>query len=182
MKYATFFLVLLLVSCGVTNVIHDYDEQQDFSIYKTYNFFPEMQTGLNELDHKRLLRVTDSLLQAKGLVKSDSPDLYINFKTQSRKEASNTNIGVGVGGGSVGRGGGINIGVGGAIPIGGPVTFMEVTTDFVDVQRDELVWQAVAEKRFYPNNAPSVHEQFFQKVLEKSLTKYPPKKKSTTKK
>ncbi len=178
MKYMTFFMFLFLISCGMTNVIHDYDEQQDFLEYKTYNFFPEMQSGLNELDTKRLLKVADSLLLAKGLVKSNSPDLYVNFNTKTRKEASNTNVGVGLGGG----GGGLNIGLGGGIPIGGPVTFMEVTMDFVDAQKDELVWQAVAEKRFYPKQAPSARAVFFEKVLGKSLTKYPPKNKSAKKK
>ena len=173
MKYATFFLFLYLISCGTTNVIHDYDAQQDFSLYKTYNFFPEIQTGLNQLDDKRLLRVADSIFQVRGFVKSDTPDVYVNFQMRTRKEASNSNLGVGVGGSN----GGINIGLGGAIPIGGPITFMVVTTDLIDVKKDELVWQAVAEKRFYPNTIPNLHTVFFQEVLEKSLTKYPPKKK-----
>lgn len=173
MRHLSFLILLLfLVACGSTNVIYDYDEQQDFGYYKTYNFFPKMHTGLGELDHKRLLQLADSTLQTLGLTKSETPDLYVNFKTALSEQPSNNSLGIGVGTGRRG----INIGVGGAIPIGGPVTFMELVTDLVDVRRDELVWQAIAEKRFDSNNSPNAHKAFFQQVIARSFQKYPPSK------
>ncbi|WP_109851147.1 DUF4136 domain-containing protein [Aquimarina sp. AU58] len=174
MKHAgLFFFLVLLISCGVTHTIYDYDEQQDFSIYKTYAFYPEMSSGLNDLDQKRLLMVAETVMQSKGFTKSETPDIYMNFKTIINKAPSRNSIGVGVGSGS----GGVSIGVGGSIPIGGPETFLELTIDFVDVKKDELVWQAIAEKRFYPNASPDARTNFFQKIIEKSLVKYPPKHK-----
>ncbi len=168
----TLFLVILS-SCGSTYVAHDYDEQQDFLAYKTYAFFSEMDTGLSDFDQKRLLAVTDVALQAQGYVKSETPDIYIGFKTAIKEGPTRNSIGVGVGGGS----GGVNIGVGGAIPIGGPQTFLELTTDFVDAKKGQLVWQAIAEKRFFVNASPNARTHFFQKIIEKSLIKFPPKKK-----
>ncbi|AXT61589.1 DUF4136 domain-containing protein [Aquimarina sp. AD10] len=174
MKYAFYlFLMLLISSCGITSTVHDYDEQQNFSVYKTYNFFPKMDSGLNELDQKRLLSITEAAMQAKGFTKSETPDIYVNFSSIITKEASNNSIGVGVGS----NGGGVGIGIGGAIPIGGPRIFLELTTDFVDVKKDALVWQAVARKQFNPKDSPNAHTHFFQKVIEKSFVKYPPKKK-----
>lgn len=167
------FVLLLLVSCGGTYTIYDYDEQQDFSIYKTYAFYPEMSSELSDLDQKRLLAVTEVAMQSKGFTKSEIPDIYMNFKTIINKTPSRNSIGVGVGSGS----GGVSIGVGGSIPIGGPETFLELTIDFVDVKKDELVWQAIAERRFHPNASPDTRTNFFQKIIEKSLIKYPPKKK-----
>ena len=173
MKFTLFTIAaLFLCSCTTTTAVLDYDEQQDFSIYKSYNYFPEMKTELNELDQKRLVAVADSLMIAKGFTKLEHPDLYINFKTQSHFEASNSSIGVGVG-----SGGGVNIGLGGAIPLGGPQKFLKITTDFVDVNRDELVWQVITERRFPENGIPADRESFFEKVVSKSLTHYPPKKK-----
>lgn len=163
-------VLLLLASCGTTRVVHDYDEQQDFSVYKTFDFYPEMQSGLNELDQNRLLRVTEQTMVDRGFTKSDNPDIYINFKTTTFKEASQNSIGVGVGTG----GNGVGIGVGGSIPIGRPQIFLELTVDFVDVKKDALVWQAIANKRYNPNASPNTKTYFFQAVLEKSFSKYPP--------
>ncbi|MEW7289296.1 DUF4136 domain-containing protein [Aquimarina sp. 2304DJ70-9] len=168
----TLFLVILS-SCGSTYVAHDYDEQQDFLVYKTYAFFSEMDSGLSDFDQKRLLAATETALQAQGYTKSETPDIYIDFKTIVKEGSSRNSIGVGVGSG----GGGVNIGIGGAIPIGGPQTFLELTTDFVDAKKGQLIWQAIAEKRFYVNASPDGRSNFFQKIIEKSLAKFPPKKK-----
>ncbi|WP_271782397.1 DUF4136 domain-containing protein [Aquimarina algiphila] len=175
MRLIVFILFIIgLTSCGITNTSYDYDEQQDFLVYKTYAFYPEMNSGLSELDHKRLIQVTEKVMEVMGFVKSETPDIYINFKTTTVKAPSRNSIGVGLGGGG---GGGVNIGIGGSIPIGGPETYLELTTDFVDTKRDELVWQAIAEKRFNPNGSPNAHTDFFRRIIEKSLSKYPPKKK-----
>ncbi len=163
------FFLLIVTSCGSTYVVHDYDEQQDFDDYKTYGFFSEMDSGLTELDHKRLLAATEAAMQAIGFMKSETPDIYIDFKTIIKEGPSRNSIGVGLGSG----GGGVNIGVGGAIPIGGPQTYLEITTDFVDAKRGQLVWQAIAEKRFFLNASPDNRTSFFQKIIKKSLAKYP---------
>jgi hypothetical protein len=61
-------LSILLISCGVTVSI-DYDKEADFSKYKSYNFFPTIDSGLNELENKRIISISDSLLQQKGFIK-----------------------------------------------------------------------------------------------------------------
>ena len=172
-KVILLWLSLGLISCGSSYVNYDYDEQQDFSKYKTYAFYPEMNSGLNELDEKRLIRSTEAVLQSIGFTPSNTPDIYINFKTRLFEQASNNNIGVGIGGGNRG----IGVGVGGSIPIGGPQTFLGITTDFVDVGSNNLVWQAISEGRFNMNAKPENRENFFLKIMQKTFSKYPPKKK-----
>ncbi len=167
-------LIVLSTSCGTVNIVYDYDEQQDFASYQTYAFFPEMNSGLSDIDQKRLLSATEAAMKTKGLIKSETPDIYVNFETVFTKEASNSNLGVGLGGGG---GRGVNVGVGGNIPIGGPQTYLELTFDFVDVKKDALVWQAITRKRFYTNSSPEKRTLFFQRLVEKSLAKYPPQKK-----
>ncbi len=166
------FFALVFSSCGSTNVVLDYDEQQNFAVYKTYAFFSEMDSGLSSFDQKRLLAATEATLTAKGYIKSENPDIYIDFKTAVIQEPSSNNVGVGVGSG----GNGVNIGFGGAIPIGGPQSFLELTTDFVDARKGQLVFQAIAEKRFRINATPESRTEFFQKIVDKSLAKYPPAK------
>ncbi|HAV54465.1 MAG TPA: DUF4136 domain-containing protein, partial [Aequorivita sp.] len=69
---------IFLVSCGATVAV-DYDKQVDFSKYTSYNYFPTIDSGLSELDDNRIVQITDSLLQQRGFVKSETPQLFINF-------------------------------------------------------------------------------------------------------
>ncbi|RZS99118.1 DUF4136 domain-containing protein [Aquimarina brevivitae] len=164
------FLTVLFVSCGSTRVVYDYDDTQDFTKYQTFGFYPDLATGLSELDEERLLELTKSVLQAKGFEFSENPDVYINFNTATFKRASNNSIGVGVGSG----GGAVNVGVGGAIPIGGPVTYLELTVDLVDAKENDLKWQAIAEQKFNQGASPNTKKQIFERLLLKIFKKYPP--------
>lgn len=164
-------LSMTLVSCGAI-VSTDYDQEVDFSRYKTYNFYPTIESGLNELDDKRIMYVTDSLLQARGLTKSNTPDLFINFFAQETLNDSRNTIGIGFGG--VGR----NVGgsVSGGIPIGSTQINQVLTMDFIDVMRDDLVWQAVSDGNYREKATPEKKEAYYRAVIQKILKQYPPKK------
>jgi len=171
MKYL-YLVVLssLLVACGTTVGI-DYDETTDFSQYTTYNFYPSIDSGLNDLDDKRVMQATDSLLQQRGFVKSETPQLYINFFAKESISNSRNTIGIGVGGG----GGNVGVGISGGIPIGGRVVNQQFTMDFIDVAKDDLVWQAVADGEYKEKASPAQKETHYWEVLSKILKKYPPK-------
>jgi len=170
MKYLSVVLItLLFVSCG-TSVGVDYDKEIDFSQYTTYNFFPNIESGLNGLDEKRIMQATDSLLQARGFVKSDTPQLYINFYAKENLRNSRNTIGIGVGSG----GGNVGVGVSGGIPIGGRIYEQAITMDFIDVSNDGLVWQAIAEADLKEKANPAQKKQHYEEVVSKILKKYPP--------
>ena len=84
----------------------------------------------------------------------------------------NSAVGVGVGGGGRNAGGGISIG----LPIGTSKLNQQLIFDFVDVRRDEMFWQAVAEGYYKENVTPQEREAYFRSILLKVLEKYPPKK------
>ena len=68
-----FFILLMalgLISCGSTRVDYDYDEQVNFNSYKTYNYMPDMQSGLSQLDLNRLIDAVDMIMQEKGFQKA----------------------------------------------------------------------------------------------------------------
>lgn len=167
-----FFMVFILASCGAVVGV-DYDEEIDFSQYTTYNFYPDIDSGLSEFDNKRIIRFTDSLLQERGFVRSENPQLLINFYASEVLRESRNAIGIGVGGG--GRNGGI--GVSGGIPIGGRVINQQLTLDFIDAANDALVWQAVAEDELKEKTTPQQKDAYYWSLLTKILKKYPPKKK-----
>ncbi len=152
--------------------MYDYDEKLDFSVYRSYNFYPEFESGLSELDTKRLIRQTDSILQSRGFVKKEMPDFYVNIMASAFENNQNSAVGVGVGGGGRNGGGGISIG----LPIGTSKLNQQLIFDFVDVRKDELFWQAVAEGYYREVATPQQREAYFRTILLKVLEEYPPKK------
>ena len=73
------FISILIFSCAPIYVTHDFEKGTDFSKYKTYNYYQDIQTGLSALDNKRLFNVLDNQLQSQGLSRSEVPDFYINI-------------------------------------------------------------------------------------------------------
>ncbi|MDP5061814.1 MAG: DUF4136 domain-containing protein [Maribacter sp.] len=167
-----FFSVVLLVltSCGSARVNYDYDNQTDFTAYATYNYFGDMETGLSELDEKRLMDALDATLGEKGYQFAEEPDIFINIKSSVFKSQPANNVGVGLGGGNGGIGGGVSIG----IPVGGPKMTRELQIDFVDSNKDMLIWQAVSESPFREGDTPQEKSEKLQVVVDKIFSKYPP--------
>ncbi|AFL80212.1 hypothetical protein Aeqsu_0704 [Aequorivita sublithincola DSM 14238] len=164
-------LSIFLASCGATVAV-DYDKQVDFSKYNSYNYFPTIDSGLNQLDDGRIMQITDSLLQQRGFVKSETPQFYINFYARESISNSRNTIGIGLGGG----GGNVGVGVSGGIPIGGKVINQQFSMDFIDVEKDNLVWQAVADGEMKEKSTPKQKEGYYLSMIQKVLSKYPPKK------
>ncbi|MCJ7467674.1 MAG: DUF4136 domain-containing protein [Maribacter sp.] len=174
MKYLlALMVVLLMVSCNAIRVNYDYDEETDFSAYTTYHYYADMETGLSELDLKRLLGAMDIALQTKGLLFSEEPDMWINIKSNTFRTQPNNTVGVGVGGTGRSVGGGVSIG----IPVGQANLQREIQFDFVDAKKNMLFWQASSSSSFKENALPIERERMLKELVDKVLAKYPPKRK-----
>ncbi|WP_420572306.1 DUF4136 domain-containing protein [Kordia sp.] len=172
MKYlGTLLLLILFVGCTAPRVVYDYDRNTSFETYKTYNFYPDIKTGLSDLDNKRLFRQADSILQSRGFVRTATPDFYINIEASAFQPDQNGGVGVGVGGGGRNVGGGISIG----LPVGSKHN-QQLVFDFVDVRKDELYWQAIAEGYYKEKATPEEREAYFRMIILKILKGYPIKK------
>lgn len=136
---------VVMASCGSIHVASDYDDNADFSQYKTYGFFKEGidRAEISDLDKKRILRAIDDEFAKKGFVKSDKPALLVNIFTKARKEVDINQWGYGPGWGW-GYGWGWGPGF-----WGGGYTSVNTTTegtlyiDLIDANKKELVWQGV---------------------------------------
>ena len=170
--FKSLLLLLTVASCSPVHVNYDYEKGTDFTQYKTYNYYSNMETGLNELDTKRLLDVLDERLTAKGMNLSETPDFYINIQSSEFQEAQRNTVGVGVGGSGRNLGGGISIG----IPVGQQNINRQIIIDFVDESKIGLFWQAVTETSINPNSSPEKKEERFKIIVDKVLEGYPPKK------
>ena len=168
----TLVLVLCLASCNTIRVNYDYDKGTDFTNYSTYNYYPDMNTGLSELDTKRLLHAVNAEMQAKGIRFSEDPDFFINIDSEFFEVASNNTVGLGVGGTGRSVGGGLSVG----IPVGQPKLEREIRFDFVDAKKDELFWQGQGQGNFKENVSPETREEKLHALAAKVFAKYPPKK------
>lgn len=165
-------LFLFLLSCSAPQALYDYDDQAEFEAYGTYGIYPELYTGLSQLDERRLISSLEDQLKQEGLSPSENPDLFINVYSEEYKQYKNSRLGVGVGG----TGRNVGVGVSGGIPIGGPETYLRLTFDFIDTRTDTLVWQAVVESSFDLNANPSARQKRFDQIVQKALAGYPPKR------
>jgi len=164
------FYILLLTSCGGPKAYFDYDQKVNFDQFESYNFYDQMETGLNELDEDRMIQALNTGLSKRGFTSSATPDFKINFYTEVFEKQSNSSIGLGVGGG----GGVVGGGVSGGIPVGGSRLYMSITIEFTNATDDELYWQAVVEHQFNQDASPEERMYFFTEVVEKALENYPP--------
>ncbi|MCF6308204.1 MAG: DUF4136 domain-containing protein [Flavobacteriaceae bacterium] len=172
MKYLLLIITTaILISCGAT-VNYDYDTQKDFSVYKTYDFYPGIESGLSELDNIRVMKATDSVLQLRGFTKSVDPDFLINFFAKEFITQSSTSIGIGVGGG--GHNGGV--GVSGGVPVGGDEINQTLTIDFIDNKADNLFWQAVGSDELKVKATSVQKDAYYFKLISKIMTGFPPEK------
>lgn len=167
-----FILSCLLFSCNAIRVSYDYEQNTDFTQYKTYNYFSDIESGLSELDEKRLLDALDVALQNQGFNLASSPDFFIDIQSSEYHQANQSNVGVGVGGTGRNVGGGISIG----IPVGQNSLNRVIQFDFVDENGIGLFWQAVSESSYNPNVKPDQRETQLKAIVAKVLEGFPPKK------
>lgn len=171
-SYVLILLVFLVTSCAPIYVTYDYEKQADFSKYKTYNYYADLETGLSEFDTNRLLDVLDEGLKAKGLTLSETPDFFIDITSTEFQGTQRNTVGVGIGGSGRNVGGGVSIG----IPMGQSGVNRQIVFDFRDEDGIGLFWQAVSESKYNPNSTPEIKETRFRAIVEKVLKGFPPKK------
>ncbi len=168
-KLFVLFSLILIYSCSLVKVYYDYEKSFDFELYKTYNYYSDLDTGLNELDHNRLLNKFDDIMKEKGFELSSSPDFYVSISSQEVEKVGNTGVGVAVGGTSGNVGGGVNIGV----PVG-PRYARQMFFEFIDEDGIGLFWQAISESPLDEYATPNERRYEINKLVEKVLEGYPP--------
>ncbi len=172
MKHLRLLLVLLVISCSAPRVVYDFDKKASFDAYKTYNYYPQIETGLNDLDNKRLFAQVDSILQSKGFRKVTTPELHVNIVTNVFRGPNRSSVGIGIGG----SGRNVGVGVSGGIPIGGPKVNQQIIFDLIDIKKNELIWQATSTTVLKENVTPEKKEAYFRAIVQKVFKGFPPKK------
>lgn len=162
---------MLFASCSSVRVASDYDTKVNFNQYQTYAFFkPGIDKAeISDLDKRRILRAIDNELGAKGMQKSETPDIMISFFTKANERVDVYQSYYGWGS---------PWGWGWGYPWGG--TTVSRTTegtlyiDIIDAKTNELVWQGIGTA---PLNNTSMErkEARINEIVKKILERYPPK-------
>lgn len=172
MKYLRILTCLLLVSaCGTVRVQTDYEQGQDWSAYATYNFYPDMQTGLSDLDARRLLDAVETVLRQRGFQQSEEPDFLVNIYSETYERPPGSSVGLGMGGTGRQVGGGVSVG----FPVNGNGLERRITFDVIDRTRETLIWQAITTDRYREQADPAEREAQLMKVAQKAFASFPPR-------
>ncbi|PKW29554.1 DUF4136 domain-containing protein [Flavobacterium lindanitolerans] len=174
-KLLPLLFLFALASCSSVHVATDYDKNVDFANYKSFAFFKSGidKVEISDLDKRRILNAIDAELTAKGITKSENPDLLVNIFTKSRQQVDVNQFNAGWG---YGWGWGWNPWM-----WGGRSTTVSTTTegtlyiDLIDARKKELIWQGegVGVLTQNINKKDERIKEFVKKILEK----YPPGKK-----
>ena len=165
--------------CASDNIRSDYDPTVDFSQYKTYNFFvdagPE-DTNYQSFFSKYMVEAISLEMDKRGYVKSDDPDLLINFNAILQEKTKVTTTPAPAAGGYYGYRGGFYD------PWGGygyaeqthvsQYTEGTFNIDIVDARQKKLVWEAVGQGRVSQKDLDALDETVYEGV-PKFFEKYP---------
>ncbi len=166
----------VIASCSSVRVASDYDDNANFSAYKTYGFFKEGmdKADISDLDKKRIMRAIEEEFSRKGYTKSDRPDLLVNIFTKSRKEVDVNQFNSGWGWG-YGWGWGWGPGWGGNYTSVSTTTEGTLYIDLIDAGKKELVWQGVGTGVLTTDR--NQKQQRINEFVTKILAQFPPEKK-----
>lgn len=166
------FIAIVLTSCSSVRVASDYDKETEFNNYKTFAFFkPGIDKAeISDLDKRRILKAIESELMAKGMTKSENPDMLVSIFTKSnqRVDIYNNAWGAGAWGwGGFGRWGwgGNNVST---------RTEGILFVDFIDTQKKELIWQGSGTGYLATRNVEK-KEARIKEFVTQMMTAYPPK-------
>lgn len=171
LKFLPLLLLFVFTSCSTVRVATDYDKEANFNQYRSFAFFkPGIDKAkISDLDKKRILRAIDANLSAKGMSKSETPDLLVSIFTKERERVDvyNNNFGYGwgwspwyygtyYGGSSVSR-----------------TTEGTLFIDLIDAKTNNLVWQGMGNADLVTSNMEKKEERIHE-IVAKILAEYPP--------
>lgn len=162
-------VVLLLISCSSVRVASDYSKDTEFENYKTFAFFkPGIDKAeISDLDKRRILKAIESELMAKGMTKSENPDMLVSIFTKSNQRVDIYNNNWGFGG--WGWGPGIGWGGNNVSTRSEGILFV----DFIDASKKQLIWQGSGTGYLVTKNVDK-KEARIKEFVSEMMTKYPP--------
>ncbi len=158
-------LLLLMNACSSIKVTTDYEKQTDFSKYKTFAFYKKGidKAPISDLDKRRIISAISNEMEAKGMLKSQTPDVLVSIFTKAREK--------------------VDIYQNNWHPYyyrqfhRQQITKYTEGTLFIDIIETEgkkLVWQGIGSGFLTKSQKPEKRKENIQKFVEEILAHYPP--------
>lgn len=174
-------LVALMAACSpALKVTSDYDQNVNFSQYKTFNFYNLKTSGsVSQLNAERIANAIRAELSAKGLKEVNSnPDLMVNAVTlvKEKQQVNATTNYYGYGGlyRPYGYWGGMGMGSGYTTVSTYNYKDGSLTIDIVDTKTNKMVWQGIGNKEI--DKSPKDPDAAINEAVKAILAKFPPGK------
>ena len=175
-------LMMVAVVASAQDVSYNYDQQADFTKYKTYKWV-ELKGGdtIDPLMAKQITAAFEKNLAAKGQTKveGDNADQFIGYQAAVDKEKQMQTWDTGMYGAGWGpRYYGGYYGGGSSTTTTSTIYIGSVALDMYDAGTKNLVWRGIASKQIDTKANPEKRAKNLDKGSAKMLKNYPPKKKT----
>lgn len=173
--------MILLAACALgQSVRFNFDEQADFSKYRTYKWAKHPESvKVDDLTLGILGAAFEAELAKKGLTKAESgeSDMVIVYQVGISQEREITSYDTGWGYGPGWRRGWYGTGGGMTTSTTNTINVGELALDMYDSAKHELVWRGVASKTLDMKASQDKMKKNSAKAAQKMLKNYPPKPK-----
>ena len=185
--FTTAIILLWLTGCSSLSVNYDYNQQVDFTKYKTYDWLPSPKDmKVDELNHARFVTAVENNLAGKGFTQSSTnPDFMIATHFGKENKVDINSWGYSYAPNSYYGGYGYRYparyGYAGGYAAPGGVSVYEyelgtLILDFVDTKTKQLIWRATAETIVSPASTPEKQTQKINNAVKQILNSFPPGK------
>lgn len=168
-------LLALMAACASTPTIRsNVDPAANFSAYRTFGFLDEVsdsKTSYDSMTQRYLKNAVANEMQARGLQRSDNPDLLVNIHVQSKDKVRVSQTPTGYAGYYGYRGAAYGWGTGVSTTVDN-YTEGTLNVDVVDRASRKLVWEGIAVGRI-SEKARDNPQPAIDAVVKQVFERYP---------
>lgn len=170
LKFLPVLLLFVFTSCATVKVATDFDKEANFNQFNSYAFYkPGIDKAqISDLDKKRILRAIEANLNAKGMNKSETPDLLVSIFTKEHQRIDVYNN-------SFGYGWGWNPWYYGSNNVS-QTSEGTLFIDLIDAKTNALIWQGMGSADLVTSSMEKKEERI-NEIVMKILAEYPPSSK-----
>lgn len=178
MKFAAAAMAILLLPAllAAQKTSYDFDKTAAFTTFKTYALKEGTSVGQKLIDD-RIVAAIDKELAAKGMTKSDNPDVFVVYHVafDKQKDISTYSSGYGGGYGAYGWGWGGGWGGGTTSTQVRDIVVGTLVIDIADAKKAQVAWRGMGVKEVQTQASPEKRDKSINEAVKKIFKNYPPK-------
>ena len=178
MKFAASAMAILLLPAvaAAQKTSYDFDKTAAFSTFKTYALKDGTNVGQKLIDD-RIVAAIDKELAAKGMTRSDNPDVFVVYHVafDKEKDISTYSSGYGGGYGAYGWGWGGGWGGGTTSTQVRDILIGTLVIDIADAKKAQVAWRGMGVKEVQTQASPEKRDKSINEAVKKIFKNYPPK-------